>query len=86
MCHKAYLKENRRAFYSFKIVEGTFQRYLEEIDRQEEEMYLRLVKEMAAQYEVTDALKESDQMLWVQKMNQICESAREIVNAELIYV
>ena len=86
MRHKAYLKENRRTFYNFKIAEGTFQRYLAEIDRQAEEMYLRLVKEMAAQSGVTEALKESDQMLWVQKMNQICESAREIVNAELIYV
>ena len=86
MRHKAFLKENRKAFYSMKITEGTLQRYLAEIDRQAEDMFLRLVKEMATREGVTEQLKATDQMLWVHKMNQISESAREIVNAELIYV
>lgn len=86
MRHKAFLKENRRAFYSLKIAEGAFQRYLAEIDRQAEDMFLRLVNEMAAQKGVTEQLKAEDQMRWVQKMNHIAARAREIVNAELIFI
>lgn len=85
MRHKAFLKENRRAFYSFKIAEGTFQRYLAEIDRQAEDMFLRLVKDMSAKEGLTESLKAKNQMLWVQRMNNIRDRATEIVNQEIIY-
>lgn len=85
MRHKAFLKENRRAFYSLKIAEGAFQRYLAEIDRQAEDMFLRLVNEMAAQEGVTEQLKAEDQMEWVRRMNGISQVTTEIVNHELIY-
>lgn len=48
-------------------------------------MFLRLVKQLAEKENVTEELKETDQMLWVQKMNNIRNRATEIVNAELIY-
>ena len=86
MRHKAFLKENRRAFYSFKIAEGTFQRYLAEIDRQAEDMFLRLVKDMSAQEGLTESLKAENQMLWVQQINNVWERATEIVNRELIFI
>lgn len=84
--HKAFLKENRRAFYSFKIAEGTFQRYLAEIDRQAEDMFLRLVKGMSVQEGLTESLKAENQMLWVQQINNVWERATEIVNRELIFI
>ena len=86
MRHKAFLKENRRAFYSFKIAEGTFQRYLAEIDRQAEDMFLRLVKGMSVQEGLTESLKAENQMLWVQQINNVGERATEIVNRELIFI
>ena len=48
-------------------------------------MFLRLVKELAEKENVTEELKATDQMLWVQKMNNIRNRATEIVNTELIY-
>lgn len=48
-------------------------------------MFLRLVKELAEKENVTEELKETDQMLWVQKMNNVRNHATEIVNAELIF-
>ena len=48
-------------------------------------MFSRLVKELAEKENVNEELKATDQMLWVQKMNNIRNRATEIVNAELIY-
>ena len=59
--------------------------YLADIDKQAEEMFFRLVKQMAEKQGITEKLKAENQMLWVQKMNCIQACAREIVNNELIY-
>lgn len=59
--------------------------YLANIDEQAETMFFRLVEQMAQLNGVTESLKASDQMAWVQKMNNIRNSAQEIVYAELIY-
>lgn len=59
--------------------------YLTDIDRQVEEMFPRLVKELAEKEGVTEAIKAENQMLWVQKMNNIRNAAMEIVSSELIY-
>ena len=58
--------------------------YLADIDRQAEEMFLRLVKQMAANEGITEQLKADNQMGWVRKMNNIRNRAMEIVNSELI--
>ena len=55
------------------------------IEQQATAMFLRLVKELAEKENVTEELKATDQMLWVQKMNNIRNRATEIVNSELIY-
>ena len=60
--------------------------YLDEIEQQATAMFLWLVKELAEKENVTEELKETDQMLWVQKMNNIRNRATEIVNAVLIYM
>ena len=85
-CHRRYLKEHRRATYAALFTNGKLNSYLADIDRQAEEMFLRLVKQMAEAEGVTEALKAANQMEWVDRMNSIRSRAMEIVNSELIYV
>ena len=85
MRHKRYLRENHRVLYANLMTSGKLIEYLDEIEQQATAMFLRLVKELSEKENVTEELKETDQMLWVQKMNNIRNRATEIVNAELIY-
>lgn len=85
MRHKRFLKENHRVLYANLMTSGKLVAYLDDIEQQATSMYLRLVKELAEKENVTEELKAADQMLWVQKMNNIRNRATEIVNAELIY-
>ena len=85
MRHKRFLKENHRVLYTNLMASGKLVAYLDDIEQQATAMFLRLVKELAEKENVTEELKATDQMLWVQKMNNIRNRATEIVNAELIY-
>ena len=85
MRRKRFLKENHRVFYANLMTSGKLVAYLDDIEQQATDMFLRLVKELAEKENVTEELKAIDQMLWVQKMNNIRNRATEIVNAELIY-
>ena len=71
--------------YIILLTSGKLNRYLADIDRRAEEMFPRLVKELAEKEGVTEALKAENQMLWVQKMNNIRNAAMEIVSNDLIY-
>ena len=83
--HRRYLKEHRRASYATLLTSGKLNGYLADIDRQAEEMFLRLVKELAEKEGITETLKAENQMLWVQRMNAVRETATKIVNNELIF-
>ena len=83
--HLRYLKEHRRVRYANMLTSGELNAYLADIDRQAEELFLRLVKQMADAEGITETLKASDQMEWVRQMNSIRNRAMEIVNAELIF-
>ena len=85
MRHKRFLKENHGVLYANLMISGKFVEYLDDIEQQATAMFLRLVKELAKKENVTEDLKSTDQMLWVQKMNNIRNRATEMVNAELIY-
>lgn len=85
MRHKRFLKENHRVLYANLMTSGKLTAYLDDIEQQATAMFLRLVKELAEKENVTEQLKSTDQMLWVQKMNNIRNRVTEIVNAELIY-
>ena len=85
MRHKRFLRENHRVLYANLMTSGKLVAYLDDIEQQATAMFLRLVKELAEKENVTEELKATDQMLWVQKMNNIRNRATEIVNAELIY-
>lgn len=83
--HRRYLKEHRRATYATLLTSGKLNSYLADIDRQAEELFLRLVKQMAEAEGVTEAVKAANPMAWVGRMNNIRSRAMEIVNGELIY-
>ena len=83
--HSIFIKENRRAFYSMKMLNGTWLAYLEEIDTSAKEMVDRLIKDMAVKQGITEDLKAKDQMAWVGAMNNIRHSAEEIVYKELLF-
>ena len=86
MRRKRFLKENHRVIYANLMTSGKLVAYLDDIEQQATDMFLRLVKELAEKENVTEELKATDQMLWVQKMNNIRNRATEIVNAVLIYM
>ena len=83
--HLRYLKQYHRVRYYNLLTSGKLNGYLADIDRQAEEMFSRLVKQLAEKENVTEALKAENQMLWVQKMNNLRNAAMEIVSSDLIY-
>ena len=83
--HLRYLKQHRKGLYSELLISGKLNDYLADINEQAEELFSRLVKQLAEKEGVTEALKAENQMLWVQKMNSIRSAAMEIVANDLIY-
>lgn len=83
--YKEYLKETHRLIYYNLLTTGKLNAYLHDIDIRARDMYDTLVKQIAAQEDVTEQIKSENQMLWVQQLNNIANQAREIVYNELIY-
>ena len=83
--HKRYLVQNHRVRYMNLITSGELNSYLADIEEQAEDMFSRMVQQMAEKQGVTEKLKAENQMLWVGMMNNIPSSALEIVTNKLIY-
>ena len=83
--HRRYLKSHRRALYTSLLTSGKLNSYLADIDQQAEGMFSRLVKQLTEKEGVTETHKAENQMLWVQRMNNVHSAAMEIVSSELIY-
>ena len=83
--HLRYLKQHRKGLYSELLISGKLNDYLADLNEQAEELFSRLVKQLAEKEGVTEALKAENLMLWVQKMNSIRSAAMEIVSNDLIY-
>ena len=83
--HLRYLKEHRRVRYANLLTSGELNAYLADIDRQAENLFLRLVKQMADAEGITEALKANDQMEWVGRMNSCRDRASETVYHQVIY-
>ena len=79
-----YLKQHRRVLYTNLLTSGKLNSYLANIDKQAEDMFLRLVRQMAEREGVTEQLKAKNQMEWVGRLNNIRSRAMEIVNEEII--
>ncbi len=83
--HKRYLKENKRTTYTSLLTGGKLNNYLADIDGQAEEIFSRLVNQMAEREGVSEQLKSDNQLEWVQKINNIRSRVMEIVNNEIVY-
>lgn len=83
--HKRYLQEHKRAVYITLLASGKLNSYLADIDRQAQDMFSRLVMEYVDRQGVAERLKVENQLLWVQKMNNIRVCVREVVEREIIY-
>ena len=84
--HRDYLKNHRKAIYSIMLMDNTLHTHLADINEQADDMFFRLVKDIAKIEGITEQLKVENQMEWVGRMNNIYNRAMEIVNSELIYV
>lgn len=84
--HHRYLQQCHRATPTTMKVQCTLNKYLHDMDGECEEMFSRLVKQLAEGEGVTEELKASDQIEWVRRMNNIRNRAEEIVKSELVYV
>ncbi len=80
-----YIKVHRKCFYTPLLTKCKLNSHLADINRQAEEMFFRLVKQMAEREGVTEQLKSENQMAWVARMNSIRSRATEVVNTDLIY-
>ena len=74
-----------KVFYSDLLISGKLNGYLADLNEQAEKLFSWLVKQLAEKEGVTEALKAENQMLWVQKMNSIRNTAMEVVSNDLIY-
>lgn len=83
--HARHLKQNRKVLYMNLLTSGKLSSYLADIDKQAEDMFFRLVKQMEKREGVTEQLKADNQMKWVARINNIRSRATEIVNNEIIY-
>ena len=83
--HLRYIRRYKRHLYSGLLIRGKLNYYLADINEHAEKMFSRLVKQLSEKEGVTEALKVENQMLWVQRMNNIRSAAMEIVSSELIY-
>ena len=83
--HLKYIRKHCKPFYNKMLGEHTLYDYLLQLDRDADDAFNRLVKQMAECEGVTEQLKATNQIAWVGKMNNIRQRATEIVNAEFIY-
>lgn len=83
--HKEYIKQYKPAFYTTLLTQCKLNSYLHGVDVRAAEMYDTLIKQLAEQENVTEELKSTDMMLWVQRMKNIRNRATEILNAEIIF-
>lgn len=84
--HKRYLKQNHKVLYYNLLTSGKLNSYLADIEQQAQHLFSRLVKDLAEKENVTEELKSTDMMLWVQKMNNIRNRATEITNEETVFI
>lgn len=83
--HLRYIRKHKVGLYAELLTTGKLNDYLADLNEQAEAMFSRLVKQLSEKEGVTEALKEGNQMLWVQRMNNIRSAAVESVANDLIY-
>ena len=84
--HREYLKEHKPIQYNCLLLSGELWTYLADLNEQAQDRLERVIKQMKAAEGITETLKASDPMAWVQRMNNICARAEAIIREELIFV
>ena len=82
---RSYLRKHRDALYTALLLSGKLNEHLEEIDRSANEMFERLIKQLAEREGITEELKAQNQLDWLRKMKAIREATEEVICSELIY-
>ena len=82
---KRYLKEHQPVVYYNLLLSGKLNQHLAEIDQTCMDWIELITQQMKVQEGATEALKATDQMEWVRRMNSILSRAEEIVLHELVY-
>ncbi len=83
LMHLDYLKHHRRVRYSSLLGQEQLNSYLSEIDEQANKMLTSMTAELAKAQGIDEHLKATDQMRWVQIMNNVRSTAEEIIMREL---
>lgn len=83
--HLRYIREYCKGLYNSLLLSGKLNGHLADLNEQAEDMFFRLVEQLAEKDGITETLKAENQMLWVQRMNAVRETATEIINNDLIY-
>ena len=86
MLHKDYLQKHNPVLFATLLTQGKLYQHCAEIDTQAQQMFTTLVEQMTKTENITEHVKEQNQLEWVRRMNSIRERASEIVCKELIYV
>ena len=84
--HRQYLKQSHKVRYYNLMTSEKLYDYLADIEEQAENMFSRLVNELAEKEDITEALKADNAMEWVQRMNNIRDRAAKVVNTEVIII
>ena len=82
--HLEYIRQHKKGFYLNLLTSCKLNSHLADVEKQAEDMFFRLVKEYAERQGITEQLKAKNQLLWIQKMNNIRACVKEIVNSEII--
>ena len=81
-----YLKNHRKVLYYNLLTSGKLHSHLADIEEQAQNLFSRLVKEYAEKEGITEQLKATDQMKWVQRTNNIRERVIETVYSDVVFV
>ena len=84
--HLRYIKQHRKILYTNLLTSGKLNEHLADIDKQAEDIFFQLVKQMAEREGVTEKFKADNQMEWVARMNNIRSRVTEIVKRDLFYI
>ena len=85
MLRRSFLRNHKQALYTGMMLEDTLNSHLEQVDKEANMLLEKLMTQMMQEQGLTEELKSRNQMLWVQQMNNLRQSAEEVVLKELIY-
>ena len=85
MLHKSFLLKHKKVLFATLLAEGKLWQYLADIDTQAQQMFDTLVEQMKKSEGITEALKEQNQMEWIQRMQSIEARASEIISHDIIF-